>query len=338
MNQETLKQFRDTLTQHRDSLFAWYQSDIADKQVHLGGAALDEVLEVIAKLDEALKRIDTGEFGRCIECADGSDVELERLELDFTTCVCISHYSEEQVRALERDLELAAKVQQQLLPRDMPVLEGAQISAHTRPAAIVGGDYFDFFRWKSGAQGVVIADVMGKGLAASMLMSNLQASLRILGPEYENPQELALRLNELFRFNLKLLQFISLALVNVDIKTRTVQYCNAGHHPPLLWKPGSATVCWLNPTGPAIGLMPEPPFRSEILEFEPGDVLLLYTDGLIEARDPRGAEFGQERLVEFIRAHHEESADALLTGLREAVENFAGKRLQDDVTLVILKF
>lgn len=338
MNQETLKQFRDTLTQHRDSLLEWYRSDAAGKEFHLGGTALDEVMQVIAKLDEALTRIDIGEFGRCIECADGSDVELERLELDFTTSVCISHYSEEQVRALERDLELAAKVQQQLLPRYMPVSDGAQISAHTRPAAIVGGDYFDFFRWKSGSQGVIIADVMGKGLAASMLMSNLQASLRILGPEYEQPHELALRLNELFRFNLKLLQFISLVLVNVDMKTGAIQYCNSGHHPPLLWKPASATVSWLNPTGPAIGLMPEPPFRSETFQFEPGDVLVLYTDGLVEARNARGAEFGEERLIEFIRQHYLKSAETLLATLREAVETFAGKSLHDDVTLVILKF
>lgn len=338
MNQETLQQFRATLTQHRDSLLEWYHSDAVDKQLHLGGAALEEVWQVINKLNEALRRIEAGEFGRCIECADGSEVELERLALDFTTCVCISHYSQEQVRALERDLELAAKVQQQLLPRDMPVLNEAQIAAHTRPAAIVGGDYFDFFRWKNGAQGVVIADVMGKGLAASMLMSNLQASLRILGPEYEYPHALAYRLNELFRFNLKLLQFISLALINVDMNTRTVQYCNAGHHPPLLWKPGAGAVCWLNPTGPAIGLLPEPSFRSETVSFEAGDVVVLYTDGLVEAQNSRGKEFGEERLVDFIREHHQESAEALLTGLREAVENFAGRRLHDDVTLVILKF
>ena len=128
-------------------------------------------MQVISQLDDALKRINTGNFGKCEECSDNSDVEIERLEMDYTTCVCISHYSERQIRALERDLELAARVQKQLLPRCVPALSGIEIAAHTEPAHIVSGDYYDFLLCPDGSQGVVVADVMGKGLAASMLMS-----------------------------------------------------------------------------------------------------------------------------------------------------------------------
>lgn len=129
---------------------------------------------------------------------------------------------------------------------------------------------------------------MGKGLPASMLMSNLQASLRILGPEKNELHDVATRLNELFRFNLKLIRFISIFLGAVDKENRLIYYRNAGHHPPFLWNNSLQKVQLLNPTGPAIGLIPNAKFKSESIPFYSGDLLLLYTDGLVEARSSSG--------------------------------------------------
>ncbi len=334
MEKRIVNQFRRFITEHRDNLLTWLKSDSRHKDIHLGDASMEEVTQVVSQHEEALNRMDCDEFGKCKEC--GEEVEPERLELDFTTCVCLDHYSEDQLRVLERDLELAAKVQRQLLPYQIPTLPGVQIAAHTEPAQVVGGDYFDFFPYPDGAQGAVIADVMGKGLSASMLMSNLQASLRILGPEYTNLDALAGRLNQLFRNNLKLISFISVFLLRIDVEAGMVQYCNAGHNPAIWYEASSGTIHLLKPTGPAIGLTRSAQYKSKELRYGSGDLLLLYTDGLVEARNPGDEEFGKERVTAYVKEHLHQPVNLFLTKLRETAKEFAGK-FDDDVTLMVIK-
>lgn len=334
MNKNILEKFRSALTEHRNALVAWMGTNSESREIQLGGAAVQEVEKEVCKHNEAIDRIAVGEFGTCIEC--NGEVETERLELDFTTTICLDCYSDSQKRLLERDLELAAKVQRQLLPYYIPSLPGVQIAAHTEPAHVVGGDYFDFYSYPDGSQGVVIADVMGKGLSASMLVSNLQASLRILGPEYTELHSLAKRLNDLFRHNVKLISFISLFLVRVDEKNRMLYYCNAGHNPAVLWEAASQSVQWLKPTGPAIGLTSSASFKLKEVPFSPGDMLVLYTDGLVEAGDPGENEFGKERVAAYVKEFAHQPADTFLNGLRGVVKEFAGE-FHDDVTLVVIK-
>lgn len=329
-----MDKFRHVLTEHRDTLAAWMNSDTRDKEIHLGGAPAQEVEAVVLEHNEAIKRIDCGEFGTCCECS--GKIETGRLELDFTTNVCLDCYSDSQKRLLEKDLQLAAKVQRQLLPYYVPDMPGISIAAHTEPAQVVGGDYFDFFSCPGGGQGVIVADVMGKGLAASMLMSNLQASLRILGCEYDEMDALAKRLNELFRHNVKLISFISMFLVRIDEKAGNLHYCNAGHNPALRWEAASGAVEWLRPTGPAVGLTRSAVFRAKDFPFSPGDMLLLYTDGLVEARNPQNEEFGKERLEAYVREHVHQPAEAFLAGLRKTAKDFTGE-FHDDITLVAIK-
>lgn len=335
MEKTLLVRFRDAIRAHRDRLIDWMSKSTMPDTFRLADAAPQEVTALISEHERALQCIENGDFGKCRLCE--GEVEIERLELDFTTEVCLSHYSETQLRQLERDLELAAKVQQQLLPQRLPALPGVQIAVHSEAANIVSGDYFDFFAFSSTCQGIALADVMGKGLPASMLMANLQASLRILGPEQSDLSALARRLNELFRFNLKLIHFISLFLLKVDLRRQRLHYCNAGHHPAPLWQAGSGTIRWLAPTGPAIGLTPEPAYGSQAHGYSPGDLLLLYTDGLVEAHNGEFEEFGEERLAAFITTRHHLSAEAFLGELRQAVRDFAGK-LSDDLTIIVLKF
>jgi serine phosphatase RsbU (regulator of sigma subunit) len=334
MKKEILSKFRLSLSERRDKLSEWIKSDKEQKETCLSECSVQEVEEVVAEHDEAIDRIDSGKFGECMECDEG--VEIERLEMDFTTSVCLAHYSESQKRLLEKDLELAAKVQQQLLPHAVPVLPGIRIAAYTETAQVVGGDYFDFFPYPDGCQGVTIADVMGKGLSASMLMSNIQASLRILGPEFPQLDALAKRLNELFLHNIKLVSFISMFLMRIDAGSGMVNYCNAGHNPAILWEAASKTIHWLKPTGPAIGLTKHASFRSKDINFCKGDLLLLYTDGLIEARNSKDEEFGKERLERYVKKNVHLSADAFLIELRESAKDFAGE-FHDDVTLVVIK-
>lgn len=334
MNKNLLTKFKETLKEHRDVLVNMFYSMPEEKKVQCCSGNGSAINNIIAKHDEVLGKIEHGDFGKCKEC--NGEVELERLELDFTTSVCLEHYSENELKILERDLELAAKVQKQLLPNMLPALKGIKIAAHTEPAKIVGGDYFDFFSYSNGAQGIAVADVMGKGLAASMLMSNLQASLRILGPEYYELDKLAGRLNELFRYNLKLISFITLFLLKIDTKERSLQYCNAGHNPALYWNSKSKKLMKLNSTGPAIGLAGNVNFKSDELKYSSGDLLLLYTDGITEARKGDD-EFGESRLEKYIIENLDKNADTIISGLRQKVKDFCGQ-LQDDSTLLVVKF
>lgn len=332
-----LDRFRRALTAHRDNVVAWLR-DGSRADALLGnsnGDAVEAVHPILEEIDDALDRIERGTFGRCEVCS--ANVEVNRLELDFTTRVCLDHYSEEEVRALERDLELAAQVQQHLLPDGVPTLPGVEVAAFARPAGIVSGDYYDFFRFRGTQQGVALADVMGKGLAASMLMANLQASLRILGPEHAALDALAGRLNALFRFNLRLIRFISLFLLAIDEAASRLEYCNAGHHPPLLWEAARGAVHRLVPTGPALGLVPEPAFACRTHPFAAGDVLVLYTDGLVEARNANGEEFGEARLAHYLGHQHEQSPGTFIDGLRRMLDRFTGGRLHDDLSLLVIR-
>lgn len=334
MDDKTLDKFRQSLIVHRDALVDWLNQDSTDKNIHLGGSAVKGVLEVVSEIKDTLECIDNGKFGKCVKC-DG-EVETERLELDFTTQVCLDHYSEDQIRALEGDLELATKVQKQLLPCCIPSFDGIQIAVRTESARIVSGDYHDFWDYRDGAQGLVIADVMGKGLPASMLMSNLQASLRILGPEHEELHTLASRLNEQFSHNLRLIRFITIFLAKIDVESGVLQYCNAGHHPAIWWDAARGSIHWLKPTGPAIGLTQNANYKTEELRFGSGDLFLFYTDGLVEARNSEGKEFGEELLVNYVTDHYDRTSDVFLTDLLNLARSHAG-RFQDDVTMVALK-
>jgi sigma-B regulation protein RsbU (phosphoserine phosphatase) len=334
VEEEKLQRIRRALTLHRDTLLEWIDTDSTPKDICCTGTSNSDVMQMISELEDALGRIERGDFGRCEEC--GGEVESEHLELDFTACVCLDHYDNAQLRTLERELEHAARVQRHLLPRAVPEISGLQIAARAESAGILGGDYYDFFQCSRGTYGMVVADVMGNGLPASMLMSNLQAAVRILGPQQPDPGMLAASLNKVFRYNVKLTGFISVFMAEIDMQRRTLSYCNAGHHPPIHWQAGSAAISWLAPTGPAIGLAPNPRFATGTLPLNEGDLLLFYTDGLVEARNSRGEEFSEERLASYVSGAIDRNPDALVTGLREEAKSFAGA-FHDDVTLLAIK-
>ena len=334
MEKNILEKFRDALKSHRDSLLDLLNLNSSKKSICLGPCEVAEVSSVIQEHNSALERIRKGEFGKCIECE--GEVEVDQLELDFTTKVCLDHYTDIQLEGLERDLQLAAKVQKQLLPQELPILPGFQIAAHTEPAHIVTGDYFDFYTCPDSSQGIVVADVMGKGLPASMLMSRLQAFLRILGPEQSDLHSLTSRLNELFRYNLTLIRFISLFLLKLDSNSKKLSYCNAGHNPAVWWNTKTNSIQLLNPTGPALGLSNTAEFTSKILQLNSGDLIFLYTDGVVEAKNERNEEFGLQRLESFVRDHHSKSAKEFLNDFKKLLKDFT-KYIQDDLTLLIIK-
>jgi sigma-B regulation protein RsbU (phosphoserine phosphatase) len=337
MDTKDFQRMRAGLLEQRRNLTDWLSNTPASKKkVRLGAADEQAVHTHLHVLDTAIEKAGDHTLGYCDVC-DGYVVP-GRLEMDYTCCVCLEHLSGEERNRLELDLELSAKVQKALLPQQVPEIPGLELAAFSRPAEYVGGDYFDFFRFQDGSHGLVIGDVMGHGIAASLLMASLQASLRTLAPDYDSPAEIVRRLNSIFHHNIHLTKFVTLFLARYDPKTRSLTYSNAGHNPPLLYRSqsnGTGPLSWLAPTGAAIGLVENTQFGEETVILAPGDTLLLYTDGVTEARNPQKEEFGQERLVELVRQGSNRSAQALVREVRNGLEAFTdGQPLADDTTIV----
>jgi sigma-B regulation protein RsbU (phosphoserine phosphatase) len=337
MGNSVFDRVRTSLVTQRHNLSTWLdRTPPEQKQLRLGPAPEAAVQTHLQVLDSALERAAEHTLGLCEVCHDY--IETSRLEMDYTACVCLEHLAAEERRRLESDLELSQKVQRALLPQQVPDIPELELAAFSQPARIVGGDYFDFLHFRDNTHGLVIADVVDKGMAASLLMASLQASLRILVAESDSPAEVVERLNTLFIHNIHLTQFVTLFLGRYDHAARTLHYCNAGHNQPLLYRHVAAEAqqaYWLEPTGAAIGLVEEFAYRDEVVRLMPDDVLLLYTDGVTEARNLRGEEFRPQGLIDFMRRHAQLRSPDLVRELRRTLQEYTGGQpLADDTTIV----
>jgi sigma-B regulation protein RsbU (phosphoserine phosphatase) len=306
-----------------------------EKEICLGhdDHCIEEHLHVI---ETSLEKIEDKTLGVCIVCQGHVDAQL--LEMDYTAVVCLDHYSEGELRRLESELELSQVVQRALMPQKLPSIRGVELAAFSRPSEIIGGDYFDFFEFRDGTHGLVIADVSGHGVSAGMLMSSLQTAIRTMAPDTDSPAEILERINRFYIHNINFTTFVTVFMARFDPTTLTLTYVNAGHNPPAVRRGEDSTIRWLTPTGPAIGLAEDFHPRMESIGFSEGDSLLLYTDGVTEVLNISNEEFGQERLAELVHQYADRTAPDLLQAVREAVSAFGGNRpLVDDVTMVALK-
>ena len=287
-------------------------------------------------IDTALEEIDDQKLGICAVCHGHVDPEL--LEMDYTISVCLDHFSEQERRRLESELELSAIVQRALLPQIVPNIPGVEMAAFSRPAEIVGGDYFDFFQFRDGTHGLVIADIPGHGVSAGMLMSSLQTAIRTMAPETDVPSEILERINRFYIHNINFTTFVTVFLARFDPLTRILTYTSAGHNPPVVIRKRDAEIVWLKPTAPAIGLSEEFHPRSEVVTLEKGDVLFLYTDGVTEAFNPQLEQFGSLRLAELLRKNVDLRVSDITQAVRKGLETFGdGHVVEDDTTFVALK-
>lgn len=336
MTNEFLLRMSEQLRSQRRMLLDWLGGVPRDERdLRLGPEHARALDEHVRTLEDAISKADAGELGRCTVCHE--HVESHWLQMDYTTCVCIEHLTGEERSSLEAELELSQRVQRALLPQETPRIPGYEVAAYSQPASIVGGDYFDFLRFADGAPAVIIADVMGKGMPASMLMASLQAYLRVILPESRSPVDVLSRLNRLFCHNIHLTKFVSLVVARVAPDSGTVRYGNAGHHPPAIIH-GDGRMTLLRPTGAAIGLVERASFEEAQAEMDPGEMLMFYTDGVVEARAPDGREFGDEALARFASDHRSHPPNVFVRGLRQHLQEFtAGRPLTDDTTIVALR-
>jgi sigma-B regulation protein RsbU (phosphoserine phosphatase) len=238
---------------------------------------------------------------------------------------------------LESELEMSQVVQRALLPQKAPSIPGLNIAAFSRPAQIVGGDYFDFVPFKDGGHGFVMADVSGHGVSAGMLMTSLQTAFHTLVPAAESPLEVLERINHLYMHNINFTTFVTIFFGKLDAATRTFTYANAGHNSAYLLRANQEEVL-LHPTGPAIGLMEGFLVRAEQVQLNPGDMLVLYTDGVTEAANSTGVQFGIDGLAQVIRENAGLTAEQMIQKILKAVNTFTdGIPPVDDTTLVICR-
>lgn len=252
---------------------------------------------------------------------------------------------------LDRELSIGAEIQAQLLPDHCPVIEGVDLAARCRPAFQVGGDYYDFIptrpqlqgrRREQGRWALVMGDVMGKGVPASLLMTLLRGMLRagVLGGHA--PDRILHDLNQMAQDDLaQSHRFVTLFYSDFDPRTRLLRYANAAHNPPLLWRRQLARVDRLDAPGLLIGLQSEAQYGAEQIVLEPGDVLLYYTDGVTEAVGFSGDRFDEPRLMRALDAACRTAAGAqgILDQLFTRLDRFVGadRQLDDDASLVVLK-
>jgi len=287
-------------------------------------------------IEAALERAEDQTLGICEVCHGHVDPSL--LEMDYTISVCLEHFSEEERRRLEAELELSQIVQRALLPQIAPDIPGMEVSAFSRPAEIVGGDYFDFFQYRDGAHGIVIADIPGHGVSAGMLMSSLQTAIRTMAPETEIPSEILERINRFYIHNINFTTFVTVFLARFDPLTRILTYASAGHNPPLIVREKGGEVLWLKPTAPAIGLSEEFHPQMESVTLERGDVLFLYTDGVTEAFNSAQEQFGTLRLAQLLTENADLSVAEITRTVRQGLATFGNGRVpEDDTTFVALK-
>lgn len=235
----------------------------------------------------------------------------------------------------DRELSAAEEIQQQLLPQRMPSIRGCELAVAWRPADVVSGDYFDVIQFDENRAALCVGDVMGKGMPAALVMSNVQALVKTFASASLPPKRLCEQVNRAICGNLPEGRFITFFYSMFETQSRRFHYANAGHNPPLLVRRAGRTMR-LTEGGTVLGLFPESHYSQGEIRLAPGDRLILFTDGVTEAANQAGELFGEERLLRLLVEHRARNASELRELILNAVAEFSDGAYQDDVTLVAL--
>ena len=240
-------------------------------------------------------------------------------------------------RRIEEELAVAKRIQLSLLPRQVPQRDGVEIAALTRPCHEVGGDLYDFLELGANEVGLAVADVSGKGVPAALILSSLQATLRAEAGHGKTPEPVVRRVNERLCANLNVGNFASLIYGQLDVERRLFRYVNAGHPVGLVLR-SDGTIEHLDEGGLLLGVERDAQYRMGAQSFAPGDLLLLYSDGVTDVLNDSDEEFGSTRLETLLRRVGHLPTRSLLDSIVTSVEAFVGGALPDDITLLAARF
>jgi sigma-B regulation protein RsbU (phosphoserine phosphatase) len=249
------------------------------------------------------------------------------------------HHEILRKQQIEQDLAFATGIQLSFLPREMPKLQGFRFGAHYQAAREIGGDFYDFIPLDDNRIGILIGDVSGKGVASALFMARFTSDFRLLAIREQNLERLLHRINERVCAQSCRGMFVTLLYMVLKKNSGDAVYVNAGHLPPIIWNSSEGKYATVRGSGgPPIGIVPAQQYTSARISLDPGDCILLSTDGLIEAKDEQGGRFGWERTENCLRAGGSD-VESVKSRISFSLSEFAGKCPQaDDTTLVLVGF
>lgn len=299
------------------------------------------ITHAVNDLYRATRYVESGDFSHRIEIRHRDQLGALGASFNSMTASVSTLIAEQRQRQrLEHELAIAREVQAQLFPKEKPVVHGVEIEAVCRPARVVSGDYYDFLPLGPGRLGIALADISGKGISSALIMASLQAALRsqalFNGSGHGSTAEIVARLNQHLYRSTAPDRFATFFYGVYDAQARRLEYTNAGHPAPLC-------ICGqqiqrLSAGGTVLGLFDDRQYESQIIDVAPGSLLIAYSDGLTEAENGDGQEFGDQRVVDVILRLNQASAGAVLKNLLEAVDRWTGPAEQsDDLTVIVAR-
>ncbi len=245
---------------------------------------------------------------------------------------------EAELRLLQQEMRMAAGIQRSLLPADTPSIAGYEIAGAYVPAQLIGGDYFDYIPLAGGRWGVVVADVSGKGIPAAMFMSVARTLMRVLARKDKGPGACLEALNDALCGEAADAMFITILYGVLDPAAHSFTYASAGHDVPLLISAGGGVGSLERPGGLLLGIFPDQKYRELAVAIAPGDALLMFTDGITEAADDRGTQFGEKALSDLLDKTREATAAGIVKSVCSAVDSFSCPEYKrDDLTAVAIR-
>lgn len=303
------------------------------------------VLNPFRKLATWVKDLGSGEVKDEIDFDGGDEVgEIAQAFSEITDKFRKSQKNLAEQERIQKEMQLAQDIQQTLLPSEVPDLEGYQIASYYEAAKEVGGDYYDFVQVDKDTLGIVVADVSGKGVPGSLVMTMIRTALRTEARSMKSASEVLARVNDFVVGDMKKGMFVTLFYVIIDSKKRRINYASAGHNPMILYRQGTKKTYYLNPRGFPVGIsLPDPELfkksiESDTIQLAEDDILLIYTDGITEAMNNSRDMFSEERLLDVIRKSGNLKTDEFVEKLKDEIHSFTeGFEQNDDITLVAIK-
>ena len=257
-------------------------------------------------------------------------------ELGFIVLLIVLMLELKDKLLAQDELAVGRAVQFSLLPNTNPKIKGWDVWLFTRPANEVGGDLVDYLQLDENRWGLSLGDVAGKGLGAALVMAKLQATIRSIAPNYKSLDELGAELNKIFCRDSLPSRFVSLVYLEINTDDNSVRYLNAGHLPPIFQKRDETIVT--KKGGPALGIQTKAKYSEQRIELQQGDFLVVFSDGLTEAKNEQGKFFGDKSVLSLLRKMKDKSAEEIGKYMVKSVDQFSGDAQQnDDLSLIILK-
>ncbi len=316
----------------------------------LAGCVLSAILisvfvKPIQALSDTVRAIGEGQMLTDIGASGNEEIDdIARAFNEVTAKFRAAQGNVMEQERLQREMQVAQEIQQTLLPKNVPDLEGFEIGYLYRAAKEVGGDYFDFIDVDDRTKGVVVADVSGKGVPGSLVMTMIRTALRMEARGNRSASDVMSKMNTFVTEDMRKGMFVTMFYVVLDSINRAVSYASAGHNPMILYRGGQDATYFLKPKGIPVGInaSDQDLFRKTIsvekLTLRQDDMLVIYTDGITEAMNPAREQFGEGRLLASIKRHGHRSAQEFADLLNEEIHEFTAGALQnDDITLVAIK-